>query len=219
MKNKIISAKEAAAMIKSGDTVMVGGFLGNGSPERITDEMLKTDVKDLTIIANDTSFPGLCISRLIENHRVKKVIASHIGTNPETGRQMSSGEMEVQLTPQGTLIEQIRAAGFGLGGILTPTGIGTDVEKGKEKLTLEGKEYLLEMPLRGNVAILQGAIVDKMGNVFFKGSSRNFCPYICMAADLVVVEAEKIVEPGEIPPESVHVQCVLVDYIVQGGAE
>lgn len=218
MKNKIISAKEAAAMVQSGDTVMFGSFLGNGCPENIIDEIIANGTKDLTIIANDTAFPDIGHGRLIVEKRVKTVMASHVGTNPETGAQMSSGEMEVNLIPQGTLIEQIRAGGFGLGGVLTPTGIGTDVEKGKQKLTIEGKDYLLEKPIRAKIGLIQGAIVDTMGNVWYKGSSRNFCQNIAMACDTVIVEAEKIVEPGEIRPEDVHTACILVDYIVQGRA-
>ena len=218
MKDKLITAKQAAAMIKDGDTVMFGGFLGNASPECVIDEILKNGTKGITLIANDTAFPDIGHGRLIVEKRVKKVIASHVGTNPETGAQMGSGEMEVELVPQGTLIEQIRAGGFGLGGVLTPTGIGTEVEKGKQKLNIDGKDYLLEKPIRAKVALIQGAIVDTMGNVWYRGSSRNFCQNMAFAADIVIVEAEKIVQPGEIRPEDVHTACILVDYIVQGRA-
>jgi acetate CoA/acetoacetate CoA-transferase alpha subunit len=218
VKNKIISAAEAAAMIHDGDTVMFGGFLGNACAENIVEEMLKNGTKDLIVIANDTAFPEIGHGRLVVEKRVKKLMASHVGTNRVTGNQMATGEMDVTLVPQGTLMEQIRAGGFGLGGVLTPTGIGTDVEKGKEKLTIDGKEYLLEKPLRAKVAILQGAVVDTMGNIWYRGSSRNFCQNMAFAADTVIVEAEKIVQPGEIRPEDVHTACILVDYIVQGRA-
>ena len=218
MKNKIITAKEAADILQSGDTVMFGSFLGNACPENIIDEILANGTDNLTMIANDTAFPDIGHGRLVLEKRVKTTIASHVGTNPETGKLMATGEMEVLLTPQGTLVEQIRAGGFGLGGVLTPTGIGTDVEIGKQKLEIDGKEYLLEKPLRAKIAYLQGAVVDTMGNVWYRGSSRNFCTLMAMAADTVVVEAEKIVEPGEIEPENVHTACILVDYIVQGRA-
>jgi acetate CoA/acetoacetate CoA-transferase alpha subunit len=216
VKNKIISAAEAAAMIHDGDTVMFGSFLGNACAENIVDEMLKNGTKDLNVIANDTAFPDVGHGRLVVEKRIKTLMASHVGTNRETGNQMASGEMQVTLVPQGTLMEQIRAGGYGLGGVLTPTGIGTDVEKGKEKLTIDGKEYLLEKPLRAKVAILQGAVVDTMGNIWYRGTSRNFCQNMAFAADTVIVEAEEIVEPGTIRPEDVHTACILVDYIVQG---
>lgn len=147
MKNKLVSMEEAVSHVKDGMTVFIGGFLGVGTPEKIIDALIAKGVKDLTVIANDTGFPDKGIGRLVVNNQVKKVIASHIGTNPETGRKMQSGEMEVELAPQGTLAERVRAGGNGLGGILTPTGIGTIVEEGKEVLTVDGKKYILEKPL------------------------------------------------------------------------
>ena len=231
MKNKFITAKEAAAMVKSGDFVMVGGFLGHGTPDSIINELAETDVKDLTVAANDTGFPAADpengvkgekygfrgVSELIARHKVKKLHVSHIGTNPETGRQMSTGEMEVILTPQGTLAEKIRAGGFGLGGVLTPTGVGTDVAEGKQVINVDGKDYLLETALKGDVCLIKGSIVDKLGNVYYKGTTRNFCPLMAAACKTVIVEAEKIVEPGEIAPEDVMTSFILVDYIVDGG--
>ncbi len=231
MKNKFITAKEAAAMVKSGDFVMVGGFLGHGTPDSIINELVETDVKDLTIAVNDTGFPAADpengvkgekhgfrgVSELIARHKVKTLHVSHIGTNPETGRQMSAGEMEVLLTPQGTLAEKIRAGGFGLGGILTPTGVGTDVAEGKQVINVDGKDYLLETALKGDVCLIKGSIVDKLGNVYYKGTTRNFCPLMAAACKTVIVEAEKIVEPGEIAPEDVMTSFILVDYIVDGG--
>ena len=231
MKNKFITAKEAAAMVKSGDFVMVGGFLGHGTLDSIINELAETDVKDLTLAANDTGFPAADpengvkgekhgfrgVSELIARHKVKTLHVSHIGTNPETGRQMSAGEMEVILTPQGTLAEKIRAGGFGLGGVLTPTGVGTDVAEGKQVINVDGKDYLLETALKGDVCLIKGSIVDKLGNVYYKGTTRNFCPLMAAACKTVIVEAEKIVEPGEIAPEDVMTSFILVDYIVDGG--
>lgn len=215
-KNKLISIEQAAEYIKDGMTVMIGGFLGVGNPHKIIDALVKKGVKDLTLIANDTAFPEVGIGKLIVNKQVKKVITSHIGTNKETGRQMTEGETEVILVPQGTLVERIRAAGAGLGGILTPTGIGTVVEEGKRKIEIDGKEYLLELPLRADVALIKGAKVDKKGNVYYNKSARNFNPIMAMAADLVIVEAEEVVEVGEIDPNDVMTPGIFVDYIVRG---
>ena len=231
MKNKFISAKEAAAMIKDGDFVMVGGFLGHGTPDSIINAIADSDVKDLTVAVNDTGFPAADpengvkgekhgfrgVSELVARHKIKTLYVSHIGTNPETGRQMSEGTMDVRLTPQGTLAERIRAGGFGLGGILTPTGVGTDVANGKQVITVDGKDYLLETALKGDVCVIKGSIVDKMGNVYYKGTTKNFCPLMAAACKTVIVEAEKVVEPGEIEPEDVMTPFVLVDYIVEGG--
>ncbi|WP_278287327.1 acetate CoA-transferase subunit alpha [Caloranaerobacter ferrireducens] len=214
--SKLISMEQAIEHIKDGMTVMIGGFLGVGNPHKIIDALVKKGVKDLTLIANDTAFPEVGIGKLIVNKQVKKVITSHIGTNKETGRQMTEGETEVVLVPQGTLVERIRAAGAGLGGILTPTGIGTVVEEGKRKIEIDGKEYLLELPLRADVALIAGAKVDKKGNVYYHKSARNFNPIMAMAADLVIVEAEEVVEVGEIDPNDVMTPGIFVDYIVRG---
>jgi acetate CoA/acetoacetate CoA-transferase alpha subunit len=197
-------------------TIMIGGFLGCGTPHKIIDKIIEANVKDLTIIANDTSFVDRGIGRLVVNRQVKKVIASHIGTNSETGRLMNEGLMEVELVPQGTLIERIRAGGSGLGGVLTPTGIGTIVEEGKQKVTIEGKEYLIELPLRADLSIIRGTIVDEFGNTFYKGTTRNFNPLIAMAAEKVVVETEKLVKVGELNPDYVITPGVLIDYIIEG---
>lgn len=212
--SKIKSVQEAVARIKDGSVIMIGGFLGFGTPESLVDELVKKGVKDLTIIANDTAYPTVGIGKLIVNKQIKKVMVSHIGTNPETGRQMHAGEIEVNLIPQGTLAERIRAGGNGLGGILTPTGIGTIVEEGKKKLEVYGKEYLLELPLRAEVALLKAHKVDKKGNMVFRGTSRNFNPLMATAADYVVVEAENLVEVGEIDPNEVMIPHIFVDAIV-----
>lgn len=224
MKNKFISAKEAAALVKDGDFVMIGGFLGHGTPNSILDALADSDVKDLTVAANDTGFPEGAekygfrgVSELVARRKVKTLYVSHIGTNPETGRQMGEGTLEVILTPQGTLAERIRAGGFGLGGVLTPTGIGTEVAQGKQVIQVDGKDYLLETALKGDVCLIKGSIVDRLGNVYYKGTTRNFCPLMAAACKTVIVEAERIVEPGEIPAEDVMTPFVLVDYIVEGG--
>ncbi|AKA68210.1 acetate CoA-transferase subunit alpha [Clostridium scatologenes] len=214
--NKVKSISEVMEYVKDGMTIMIGGFMGVGTPEHIIDAMLKKGVKDLTVIANDTGFPDKGIGKLIINKQVKKVIASHIGLNPETGRQMNAKEIEVDLVPQGTLAEQIRCGGSGIGGFLTETGVGTIVEEGKEKIKVGDKEYLLELPLRADVAIVGGSIVDKKGNTFYNGSTRNFNPLIATAADIVIVGAEKLVEVGELDPNHVMTPGIFVDHIVGG---
>jgi len=213
---KVISVEEAISHIKDGMSIMFGGFLAVGAPEKCIDALIEKGVKDLTIITSDTGFPDKGTGRLVVNKQVKKVIASHIGTNPETGRQMNAGEIEVELVPQGTLAERIRSAGAGLGGVITPTGVGTIIEEGKQKIELNGKEYLIEMPLHADVAILKGAKVDKKGNIYYRNSARNFNPIMAMAADLVIVEAEEIVEPGEINSNDVMTPGIFVDIIVKG---
>jgi acetate CoA/acetoacetate CoA-transferase alpha subunit len=215
--NKIISAKEAAVHIKDGMTVMLGGFVGFGTADEIVDLMCENKVKDLTVICNDTSFPDKNIGKLVVNKQVKKVIASHIGTNPETGRQMNENEIQVDLVPQGTLAERIRSGGTGLGGVLTPTGVGTIVEEGKQKIVLNGKEYLLEEALRADVAVIKGAKADKMGNIVYKRASKNFNPVMAMAADIVIAEVDEIVEVGELDPDMIDTPNIFIDYIVEGG--
>ena len=214
--NKIISLDEAASKIRDGMTIMIGGFLGCGTPERMIDKLIERGVKDLTIIANDTSFPDKGRGKLIVSKQVKKAIVSHIGTNKETGRQMTAGETEVVLVPQGTLIEQIRAGGVGLGGVLTPTGLGTVVEEGKQKVTVEGKDYLLELPLRADVALLYCSKLERQGNTYYNCTTRNFNAIIALAADLVLVEAMELVEVGDIHPNDVMTPGVLVHGIVGG---
>lgn len=212
---KVISAEETVTMIKDGMTLMIGGFLGAGTPHKIIDALSKSKVKDLTIICNDTAFPDKGIGILVTNKQVKKVIASHIGTNPNTIEQLNNKELEVQFVPQGTLAEQVRCGGAGLGGFLTPTGIGTVVEEGKQKMTVNGKEYLLEMPLRADVALLGANIGDESGNLYYKGTTQNFNPLMATAADLVIAEVEELVETGKIPMENVHTPAIFVNYIVK----
>ncbi|AKA71633.1 MULTISPECIES: acetate CoA-transferase subunit alpha [Clostridium] len=216
MTNKLISIDKIMEHIKDGMTIMIGGFMGVGTPEIIIDAMVEKGVKDLTIIANDTGFPDKGVGKLIVNKQAKKVIASHIGLNRETGKQMNEKELIVELVPQGTLAEQIRCGGAGIGGFLTATGVGTIVEEGKEKIKVGDQEYLLELPLRADIAIVGGSVVDKQGNTFYNGSTRNFNPLIATAADMVIVGAEKIVEVGEVDPNHVMTPGIFVDYIVGG---
>ena len=216
MINKIISIDEAADMVKEGMTIMVGGFLANGSPERIIDALVEKNVKNLTLICNDTGFPDKGVGKMVVNKQFKKIIASHVGTNPETANQMNSGETEVVLTPQGTLAEKVRCGGNGLGGFYTPTGIGTEAAEGKEIREINGKEYVFETPLRADVALLKASVADKKGNLIFNKTMKNFNPIMATAADLVIVEADKIVEIGEIDPEHVMCSGIFVDYIVGG---
>ena len=216
MKNKVVSLEHVMGFINDGVTMMVGGFLGVGSPHAIIDATVEKGVKDITLISNDTCTPGVGNSKLIASKLVKTAIVSHIGTNPESGRQMMAGELEVQLTPQGTLAERIRAAGVGLGGVLTPTGVGTDVAEGKEVLTIGDRQYLLELPLKADVAILKGSKVDTFGNVMYSKTTQNFNQVMAMAADVVIVEAEEVVDAGELDPSCVMTPGIFVDYIVKG---
>ncbi|MDF2514136.1 MAG: ctfA [Herbinix sp.] len=216
MKNKIISVEEAISKVHDTDTVMIGGFMSCGTPEILVDEIVKRGIKDLTVIANDTGVPGKGIGKLITARLIKHLIASHIGLNPETGAQMTAGELEVTLVPQGSLAEMIRAGGAGLGGVLTPTGVGTEIENGKQKINLNGIDYLIEMPLKADVALIRGSIVDKAGNVYYNATTKNFNPMMATAAKTVIVAAEKIVEVGELDPNYVMTPGIFVDYIVGG---
>ncbi|MBO6117762.1 MAG: 3-oxoacid CoA-transferase subunit A [Bacteroidales bacterium] len=211
--SKRIGIEEAASMVKDGMTVMIGGFLGSGSACKIIEQLVKNKVKDLTIICNDTSFVEYGSGLLVASGCVKKVIASHIGTNPVTGEKMISGEMEVQLVPQGTLAEQIRCGGAGIGGFLTTTGLNTVCEEGKQKLTVDGKEYLLEKPIRADIALIGASVCDKFGNLVYRGTSQNFNPLMATAADLVIAEVKE--EVDEIKPEYVKTPYLFVDYIVK----
>ncbi|CAM3662028.1 acetate CoA-transferase subunit alpha [Aeromicrobium ponti] len=216
--SKITSYEELLQIFKDGITIMAGGFMGIGTSEVLVSALLESNVSGLTLIASDTATEGAGVGPLIVNKRVDKLIASHIGTNPETGRQMIEGDLEVELVPQGTLAERIRAGGSGLGGILTPTGVGTVVEEGKQKIEVDGREYLLEKPLRAEVAIIKAKKADKLGNLVYNQSARNFNPMMAMAADLVIAEVEEIVEVGEIDPHDVDTPGIIVDKVfLKGG--
>ncbi len=213
--DKLITIQEVTRKIKSNMTIMIGGFLSVGSPITIIDELLKTDIKDLTLICSDTAFPDKGLGKLIANKRVKKVITTHIGTNPATIEQMNKGELEVEFTPQGTLAERMRSAGAGLGGVLTPTGVGTLIAEGKEIITVDGKEYLLEKPLKADVALLGATKADESGNLIYRGTTQNFNPIMATAADLVIAEVESIVPDGTFRPEEVITPSIFVDFIVK----
>jgi acetate CoA/acetoacetate CoA-transferase alpha subunit len=209
-----LSLEQSVALVPDGASLMVGGFMGVGTPERLVDEIVRQGKRHLTIIANDTAMPGKGIGKLVEKKLVRKVVASHIGLNPEAQRQMLAGELEVELVPQGTLIERIRAGGHGLGGILTPTGIGTSVEDGKRKIEVDGQEYLLETALKADFALIQAFMADYLGNLTYALTARNFNPLIAMAAETVVVCAENIVPVGVLPPDEIVTPAPLVDVLV-----
>jgi|SRR5690349_1168645 acetate CoA/acetoacetate CoA-transferase alpha subunit len=211
---RTIALDRSVAMIPDGASLMIGGFMGVGTPERVVDEIVRQNKRDLTIIANDTAVPGKGIGKLVGAKLLRSAIVSHIGLNPETQRQMMAGELDVELVPQGTLIERIRAGGHGLGGVLTQTGIGTPVEEGKKKIDVNGKSYLLELPLRADFALVHAFLADYLGNVSYALTARNFNPLMAMAAETVVVCAENIVPVGVISPDHVATPAPLVDYLI-----
>ncbi|WP_100065728.1 CoA transferase subunit A [Miniphocaeibacter massiliensis] len=217
VEGKVVTLEEAMVHINNGDTIMVGGFAGTGNPVKLINGIVNKGVKDLTLICNDTGLDESNVGALILSKLVKKAIVSHIGTNPETGRQLRDGEIEVEFVPQGTLIERIRCGGFGLGGVLTPTGVGTNLEKGKEKIEVEGKEYLLETPLKANVTIIKAKKADKMGNLIYHGTNKAHGPMMATASDITIVQADEVVEVGELNPDMIETPSIFVDYIVEGG--
>ncbi|MEN3042630.1 MAG: acetate CoA-transferase subunit alpha [Fervidobacterium sp.] len=216
---KIVSCDQVVELVKPGMVVMIGGFLGVGTPENIIDKLVEKRIGNLTVIANDTAFEDKGVGKLVKNKLCKKVIVSHIGTNPETQRQMISGELEVELVPQGTLAERVRAGGAGLGGILTPTGVGTIVENGKQVIEINGKRYLLELPLKADIALIKAKRCDYLGNLVYNLTATNFNPLMAMAADIVIVEVEEIVPVGVLSPDEIKTPGVLVDYVVVSGVK
>ena len=213
--SKFISIEEAVSKVKDGMTIMVGGFLANGTPNKIVDALAKSGVKNLTLICNDTAYPDKGVGQLIANKQVKKLFVSHIGTNPHTSEQMNSGELEIEVCPQGSLAERVRAGGCGLGGILTQTGMGTIVAEGKQIVNVDGKDYLLEKPLRADIALVGASLGDKAGNLVYRGTSQNFNPLMASAADLVIAEINELVEVGEIAAENVKTPSIMVDFIIE----
>jgi acetate CoA/acetoacetate CoA-transferase alpha subunit len=209
-----LKPEQAAAMVADGASVMIGGFMGVGTPERIIDALVARGAKGLTIIANDTARPGVGIGKLITAGAVARVMTSHIGTNPETQKRMIAGEIAVELIPQGTLAERVRAGGCGLGGVLTRTGVGTPVEEGKRTIDIDGRTYLVEMPIEADVALIAARSADYSGNLAYALTARNFNPLMAMAAALVIAEPDEIVPVGVIPPDSVHTPGVLVDHLI-----
>jgi acetate CoA/acetoacetate CoA-transferase alpha subunit len=209
-----VSLTDAVAMIPDGSSLMIGGFMGVGTPERLIDELVRQGKRNLTIIANDNDMPGRGIGKLVDAGLVASTVASHIGLNPETQKQMIAGKIKVELVPQGTLVERIRAGGAGLGGVLTPTGVGTIVEEGKQRIEVSGKPYLLETALRADFALLGAFLADYSGNLTYALTSRNFNPVMAMAADITIATADHIVPVGLITPDQVVTPAPLVDYIV-----
>jgi acetate CoA/acetoacetate CoA-transferase alpha subunit len=211
---KAIGLAAAVEKIPDGAALMIGGFLGVGSPHRLIGELVRQGRKNLTVIANDTARPGFGIGRLIDVKAVKRLVVSHIGTNPETQRQMIAGETAVELCPQGTLAERIRAAGYGLGGVLTPTGVGTTVAENKREIDIAGKSFLLELPISADFALVAAHRADYSGNLDYALTARNFNPIMAMAGATVIAEAAEIVPVGVIPPDEVVTPAVLVDHLV-----
>ena len=210
-----IKAAEAADMIPDGSSLLIGGFMGVGTPHRLIDALVARSAKDMIVIANDTAMPGKGIGKLITAGCVSKVVASHIGLNPETQQKMISGEIDVDLVPQGTLVERIRAAGVGLGGILTPTGLGTLVADGKQTVTVDGTDYLLEEPLPGDFALIAAHQADYVGNLEYSLTAHNFNPIMAMAGATVIAEPQTIVPVGVISPDSVKTPGILVDHLLE----
>lgn len=214
---KFISAAEAVTFFQNGQTLMIGGFLNCGSPELVINELLKTDLKDFMLIANDTGEANTNRGKLICAGKIKKAIVSHIGTNPETVRLYNEGKIEIDLQPQGSLAERVRAGGAGLGGILTPVGIGTKAAENKRIIEVDGKEYLLETPLHADIAVVYATYADRYGNLEFHGSTRNFNVLMPPAADIVVAEAEHISDEP-LNPDNIAVPGIYVDYLIDGGS-
>jgi acetate CoA/acetoacetate CoA-transferase alpha subunit len=214
---KTVSVEDAVAKIPDGASLMIGGFMGVGTPERVIDELVRQGKRDLTVIANDSALPGIGIGKLVDKGLVGHLIASHIGLNPETQRQMIAGKMKVELIPQGTLIERMRAGGYGLGGVLTPTGVGTTVEEGKQRIEVKGKSYLLETALQADFGLVHAFLADYTGNLSYVLTARNFNPIVAMAGNTTIVSVDNIVPVGLIPPDHVMTPAPLVDYLVTKG--
>ena len=214
MKNKLITREEIGEHLFDGMVILFGGFLSVGTPATLVQAILDSGVKDLTIVGNDTSFPEKGIAPIIAAGQVKKVVTSHIGTNPLVGQKMMAGELEVELVPQGTLAERIRSGGAGLGGVLTPTGLGTIVAEGKETIEVDGKTYLLEKPIKGDLSILFAETADEKGNLVYSYAARNFNPVMATASTLVIAEVNEIVPVGSIHPEQVMTPGILVDRLL-----
>ena len=212
-----VSAEEAVAMIPNGATIMVGGFMGVGTPERLLDELVRQRKSELTIISNDAAVPGRGVGKLFDASLVATITASHIGLNPKAQQQMMASKVAVSLVPQGTLVERIRAGGCGLGGVLTPTGAGTIVEEGKQQIEIDGKQFLLETALRSQFALVHAFLADYLGNLSYALTARNFNPVMAMAADTVIVTADHIVPVGVIAPDHVVTPAPLVDYLIANG--
>lgn len=225
---KFITLQEAVELIPDGATIMFGGFLGCGAAHKIIDALSGSGKGGFTMIANDAALPNgpdggayYATAKLVHNRQIKRLIVSHVGTNPEVAQQVNEGFLKLDLVPQGSLAEMIRAGGGGLGGVITPTGVGTIVEENREIVygteEFGGRKYLVMKPLRADAAIISGHRIDRAGNIWYKGTARNFNPLMATAADLVIAEADHVVERGEIPPEDIVTSGALIDYVVDGG--
>ncbi|HEX2135935.1 MAG TPA: 3-oxoacid CoA-transferase subunit A [Microvirga sp.] len=210
-----ISPAAAAELVRDGATVMIGGFMGVGSPHRIIGALVARGARGLTVIANDTARPGVGVGKLISAGCVARVIASHIGTNPETQRQMLAGELAVDLVPQGTLAERIRAGGAGLGGVLTATGLGTLAAQGRQVVQVNGRDFLIETALSAEFALVAARSADYAGNLVYSLTARNFNPLMAMAAATVIAEPNEIVPLGVLAPDVIHTPGVLVDHVIE----
>lgn len=217
--SKVVTVDQLKDLFFDGMTLMIGGFMGCGTPEALIDLILEIGTKEITLITTDTATPERGSGRLIVAGRIKKLYASHIGLNPETGRLMNEGSLEVELVPQGTLVERIRSGGFGLGGVLTPTGLGTMVAEGKRIIEIDGKEFLLETPLKADLSLIRGSECDPYGNTMYRGTTNNFNQMMATAGDQVVVECEKVVPVGSLKKEAIATPCIFIDYVVKGGGD
>lgn len=213
-RNKLERLDDVRRHFRDGMTIMFGGFMGAGTPVGLVRALQESGVERLTLIGNDTAFPETGVGPLVVSGQVERVIVSHIGTNPETGRRMLAGDITVELVPQGTLIERIRCGGSGLGGVLTPTGVGTLVEEGKSKHIVNGREYLIELPLRADIALICAHRADYSGNLVYQRAARNFNPVIAFAADRVIAEVDEVVDVGVIDPDHVMTPAALIDHVV-----
>lgn len=213
--NKVVELQDLNGLFKDNLTIMLGGFLDCGTAETVLNYVNELKIKNLTIIVNDAGFTQKSKGNFLANTDIDKLITSHIGTNPEVGNKMTRGEIEVELIPQGNLIEQIRCKGAGLGGVLTPTGVGTLAEEGKKVMEVDGKKYILATPLGADIAIIKAWQADESGNLIYRYSAQNFNPVMAMAADTVIVEAEQIVKNGELENNNIDTPNIFVDYIIE----
>ena len=214
--DKVTTIDAAVSRITDGDSIMIAGFMSVGTPELLVDALIASGVKDLTIICNDAGTPGTGAGKIVDARIIRKYITNHIGLNPVCGKQMSDGELDVTLIPQGTMAERIRAGGAGIGGFLTPTGVGTVAQQGKQVMNIEGRDYLLELPLKADVALIKAHRADRSGNLIFRKSAQNFNPLMATACEYVIVEAEHIEDVGCLDPDAIMLPGIFVDAIIQG---
>lgn len=213
-----LKPEDAAKLIPDGARLMIGGFMGVGSPHRLLDALAQSGKRNLTVIANDTARPGVDIGKLVRAGCIKKLVASHIGLNPETQKAMIAGEMEVELVPQGTLVERIRAGGYGLGGVLTKTGLGTIAAEGQQTVEIDGEQWLLAKPLKADFALIAADQADYSGNLQYQLTATNFNPIMALAAATVICEPREILPVGMISPDVVKTPGVVVDYLIERAA-